>query len=114
VESVDDILVEYGTSRAALLGANTTGRTAKAGKTVAAGALEAAEGGDEDDFVIQAPSGLSPGEAGVLEALSYEGTHVNEVVRRVGITTSECIAHLTMLEIRGLISSASGGYYVRL
>ena len=50
----------------------------------------------------------------MLETISYEGTHINDLVRRLGITTPECIAQLTMLEIRGLVCASSGGYYVRL
>ena len=57
---------------------------------------------------------LSPAEHSILEAISYEGTHINDVVRKLGISTPEGIAHLTMLEIRGLICASSGGYYVRL
>jgi predicted Rossmann fold nucleotide-binding protein DprA/Smf involved in DNA uptake len=47
-------------------------------------------------------------------ALSYEGTHVNALVRKLGISTQDCITQLTLLEIKGLISASGSGYYVRL
>jgi DNA processing protein len=124
VENVDDILSEYGTNRASL----RREQGVAAMEAVAAGGekkrraneqppgltLSEQPEGQEEESPALTPAGISAGEARVLECLSYEGTHVNELVRRMGITTSDCIAHLTMLEIRGLISSASGGYYVRL
>ncbi|MCH7471739.1 DNA-protecting protein DprA [bacterium] len=106
VESVDDILVEFGTNRAALFAERKAPAKLQLEEGAAAVEAPAALRGS-------APA-LNEDEEHVLETLSYEGTHINQVVRKLGITTSECIAHLTMLEIRGLISSASGGYYVRL
>jgi DNA processing protein len=114
VENVDDILVEFGTNRAALRKerhataqlpfepATTAERQAGAGPTPAANWPQAS--------AVQLPET----EQRILEALSYEGTHVNEIVRKLDLTTAQCVAHLTLLEIKGLISSASGGYYVRL
>ena len=92
-ESVDDILVEFGLSRADL--------------------LEPRLPLDGDAGAPAAPQ-VSDEERRLLELVSYEGSHVNDLVRKVGITTPECISHLTLLEIKGLISSASGGYYIRL
>jgi DNA processing protein len=117
VEGIDDILDEYGTNKAALRKQRYSsgelfaaeGAQAEAGAP-AQSSPEAAGGGSK----APGPAALPEIERRVLEALSYEGTHINEVVRRLNLTTSECIAHLTLLEIRGLISSASGGYYVRL
>jgi len=113
-ESVDDILAEFGTNRAALRKERIAqGQLPRTIEAATAGSYEFPAGSD-----IAASLGagldLSETEHRVLEALSYEGTHVNDVVRKLGITTSDCIAHLTLLEIKGLISSASGGYYVRL
>lgn len=102
IECVDDILVEFGTTRADLLNQrqSTTSpvhaAAGSAGGPVQAGAIAANEV-----------------EQRVLEHVSYEGTHINELVRKLGFTTAECIAHLTMLEIKGLISTASGGFYIR-
>lgn len=103
-ETLDDILIEFGTTRAALHEARSGRRQSATGDKV------------------ESPTGAGPGtqtamdpdEQRVLEALSYEGTHINDVVRRLGMNTAQCSSLLTMLEIRGLISSASGGYYVRL
>ena len=120
VESIDDMLMEFGTNRAALRSERLA--TAKlpfdegdAAATGGAGRRPAGSfAGEPSAPPSHAPFDLSPAEHGLLEALSYEGTHVNELVRKLGITTADCIAHLTMLEIKGLITSASGGYYIRL
>jgi DNA processing protein len=92
-ESVDDILDESGESRADLLQPRLP---------------------LEQNEPPAAPARVSSEEQRLLELVSYEGSHVNDLVRKVGITTPECISHLTLLEIKGLISSASGGYYIRL
>jgi DNA processing protein len=113
-ESVDDILAEFGTNRAALRRERVAqGQLPRMIEAATAKSYEFPTGGDMAAS-LGAGLDLSEAEHRVLEALSYEGTHVNDVVRKLGITTSECIAHLTLLEIKGLISSASGGYYVRL
>jgi len=104
IEGVDDILAEFGENRASL----RRTRLAPASAAAAAGTKPAAAS------TGPAPDALAPEEQRVLEVLSYEGTHVNEVVHKLGITTAECIAHLTMLQIKGLITSATGGYYARL
>jgi DNA processing protein len=125
VENVEDILTEFGTSRAALRkeryasGDLFETQEAAADGVSADAAVSSGKVGGQTAAVPPLPAGprkdpLPAAERRVLEALSYEGTHINEVVRRLNLTTSECIAHLTLLEIRGLISSASGGYYVRL
>jgi DNA processing protein len=120
VENVDDILAEFGTTRASLrrerTGEPARGRAgAKKSHQVPAGALlDGPLPTETATAPPAAPDVLDPAEKRLLEAISYEGTHVNELVRRLNLTTAECIAQLTMLQIRGLISSASGGYFVRL
>lgn len=117
IEDVDDILSEYGTNKAALRK-----------QRYASAELFADDSNTEQQGPVgqaSAPAGigsqagtsaplLPPEERRVLEALSYEGTHINELVRKLGMTTADCVARLTLLEIRGLISAATGGYYVRL
>jgi DNA processing protein len=128
IENVNDILVEFGTSKAALAKAKyavqDSGDRRPAGRPSGEqsepptdGVRRPAEFAGPDRITgegARATDQLSPIEQKVLEAISYEGTHINDVVRRLGLTTPESIAHLTMLEIRGLICAASGGYYVRL
>jgi DNA processing protein len=124
VEDVDDILAEYGTNKAVLRKQRYTaaGLLGESDPSAVRGPQPAAAvdgAADKADSGLPAPDAqpqdtLSKAERRILEGLSYEGTHVNELVRRMGISTAECIAHLTLLEIRGLISAASGGYYVRL
>lgn len=109
VENVDDILVEYGTTRAALRKERfVTGRLPLDDDSGGEGA-----GLDTAHAEAGTPS-LSTEEQRLLGTLSYEGTHVNELVRKLGISTQDCITHLTLLEIKGLISAAGSGYYVRL
>jgi len=104
VENVDDILVEYGATRASLRRERTTQPRLPLNEQPAAmGASTAADAVPTDG-----------GAARLLEALSYEGTHVNDLVRKLGISTGECIAQLTLLEIKGLVSASGNGYYVRL
>ncbi|MCC7477517.1 DNA-protecting protein DprA [bacterium] len=122
VEGIDDILAEFGTNRASL----RRERQAQAGLFQPAGSATDTTTGSEASVSVagsaasaaaaSAPAApaLPEGERRVLELLSYEGTHVNEVVRRLSLNTAEAVSLLTLLEIRGLISAQSGGYYVRL
>ncbi|MDQ3023456.1 MAG: DNA-protecting protein DprA, partial [bacterium] len=116
VENVNDILVEFGTSKAALLKEKYgEGGGRKVGVAPAPPAKNADDSATGRAGVTDTVQGnLSPAEHSMLEAISYEGTHINDLVRRLSITTPECIAQLTMLEIRGLVCASSGGYYVRL
>jgi DNA processing protein len=57
---------------------------------------------------------LDPLERKVLEAVSYEGTHINELARNTGLTIANLSAVLTMLEIKGVVTTSSGGYYQRI
>jgi len=107
VENVDDILVEFGTNRAAL----RRDRAATAELPFSEdGGAEAAAQSSEKRMDLQ----LSELESKILETLSYEGTHINELVRRLGLDTPDCISLLTMLEIKGLISASGSGFYTRL
>jgi DNA processing protein len=134
VENVNDILVEFGTNKAALLkerygsragaspekspGSDTGSPSRKENNTAGHASLGQEADGISTSTLTGEGAGstnkLAPAEQAVLEALSYEGTHINDVVRKLSISTPECIAQLTMLEIRGLICASSGGYYVRL
>lgn len=109
-EGVDDILAEFGTSRAALRLERLPQPDGAAATPDHAAPRDAAL-----EAAATAPAlELSADEQRLLSALSYEGTHVNALVRKLGLNTQDCIAHLTMLEIKGLISAAGSGYYVRL
>ncbi len=106
-ENVDDILVEFGTNRSALL------RERQAAAQLPFDAPDPAAG------AVAGPQtagvdGLAEGERKILEILSYEGTHVNELVRRLGLDTAECVSVLTILEIKGLISASGSGFYTRI
>jgi DNA processing protein len=128
VEDVDDVLAEYGTNKAALRKQRyataelfereqvTADRVQRGNGngSAAAGSPTTVPPPQSADRAARPADMLSSAERAVLEGLSYEGTHINELVRKLGITTAECVSQLTLLEIRGLISAASGGYYVRL
>ncbi len=53
-------------------------------------------------------------EVGVLNNVSYERSHINDVARATGLSIAELAARLTMLELKGLVKSLPGGYYTRL
>ncbi|MEP0813904.1 MAG: DNA-protecting protein DprA, partial [bacterium] len=113
VENADDILIALNLSKEELL----FGRQAKPKQmTIGYSAEDESEGEIEMevDRSGYTPAGLSPEERRVLELVSYEGTHINEVARETKMSIAELSAHLTMLEIRGLVTSTSGGYYQRV
>jgi len=64
----------------------------------------------------EAPSaaGAREEELGLLSAVSYEKSHINDVARATGLSIAELAARLTMLELKGLVKSLPGGYYQRL
>lgn len=111
VENVDDILVEYGSTRATLRKERFAKPSLPFEEIADAGQ---AAGGAGSVKTVDTALELSTDEQRTLAALSYEGTHVNSLVRKLGISTQECITRLTLLEIKGLISAAGSGYYVRL
>lgn len=118
VEGIDDILAEFGTNRASLrkerqAAGGLFGAETAAGAAETSSPQRSSESGGQGE-TERAPGGLPDPERQVLELLSYEGTHVNDVVRRLGMSTAQAVSLLTLLEIRGLISAQSGGYYVRL
>jgi DNA processing protein len=57
---------------------------------------------------------LEPLERKVLDRVSYEGTHINEIARSTGLTIADLSAILTMLEIKGIVTTSSGGFYQRI
>lgn len=57
---------------------------------------------------------LPTGEQALLEALSYEPRHVDEVVSRAGLAAAQVSAGLMMLEMKGLVRRLPGSTFVRL
>lgn len=53
-------------------------------------------------------------EATILEALSKQPTHVDEVVRTTGLDAAKISSTLTMMELKGLVRSTGGMTYVRV
>lgn len=117
IENVDDVLAEFGETRASLREARLAPKLpleAESGAPADTGAPASLRAEDGGQGQPSSADTVDDKETHILEALSYEGTHINDVVRAVGMTTAECIAHLTLLEIKGLISTSGSGYYVRL
>jgi DNA processing protein len=53
-------------------------------------------------------------EVALLNHVSYERSHINDVARATGLSIAELAARLTLLELKGLVKSLPGGYYTRL
>ena len=51
---------------------------------------------------------------GLLASLGYEPTPVDALVERTGLTAEVVSSMLLVLELRGYVSSASGGLYSRV
>ena len=69
--------------------------------------------GAQLDFGRAAPP-ESPEERAVIDALTREPRHVDEVVRNSGLAASVVSGTLTMLELKGLARDVGGMQYVRL
>lgn len=59
------------------------------------------------------PTDLTPGERDVLDALAAGNEHVDDIAAKVGWPTSETLAVLTSLEIRGLVVQEPGKVFRR-
>lgn len=57
---------------------------------------------------------LNPTETKLLQSLSQEPVHVDEVSRTSGLPISEVSATLTMLELKGMVSQVGGMKYVAI
>lgn len=60
------------------------------------------------------PAAIAPEElAGVLAAVSPDGSSLDEVAQRAGIAVSAAAAHLVLLELEGFVAQVPGGYIRR-
>jgi DNA processing protein len=57
---------------------------------------------------------LNPTETKLLQSLSQDPVHVDEVSRNSGLPISEVSATLTMLELKGMVSQVGGMKYVAI
>ena len=57
---------------------------------------------------------LSERERRVLQAVSYQGTHINLIARQLRMEVGEVSAVLSVLEVMGLVEQLPGGFYQRL
>lgn len=65
-------------------------------------------------LVISADEELGEEERRLLQTISYQGTHINALAKELSLDIKEVAGQITMLEVRGLVSSRGGGYYIRL
>lgn len=57
---------------------------------------------------------LTEEEKNTLVQISYEMTHINDLVKELKLTVSKVSAILTMLEISGYVRTMSGGFFKRI
>ena len=69
--------------------------------------------GAQLDFGRAAPA-ATPDEQALMDALSREPRHVDEVVRATGLAAAQVSATLALLELKGLVRDAGGMQYVRV
>lgn len=69
--------------------------------------------GAQMDFGRAAPA-ATPDEQALMDALSREPRHVDEVVRATGLAAASVSATLALLELKGLVRDAGGMQYVRV
>ncbi len=68
----------------------------------------------DEKVTTQLPK-LTEEELSLLSELSYsDGTHINNLARKLKLSMAELSARLTLLEIKGLVKSLPGGFYLRL
>ena len=60
------------------------------------------------------PAGLSPEASRILSLLSHEPIHVDQIIRRAKLSSSEVSALLSLLELHGLAKNVGGMHYVRV
>lgn len=114
VENYDDILVTLKLTKRSLL----YGEPANAAEQRDLFEGESAEVNHAPVKVVD-KSGYTSGslaqdELDILEKVSYEGTHINDLARATNLSIAELSARLTMLEIKGVVTTSSGGFYQRL
>ena len=69
--------------------------------------------GAQMDFGRAAPA-ATPAEQSLMDALTREPRHIDEVVRAAGLTAAEVSATLALLELKGLVRDVGGMHYVRV
>jgi len=57
---------------------------------------------------------LAPDEQRIIDALSFEPKHVDEIIRDTGLLAATVTAALMMLEMRSLVRRFAGNMFVRL
>jgi DNA processing protein len=60
------------------------------------------------------PADLAPEEQRIIDALSFEPRHVDDVIRETGLLPAKVTATLMMLEMRSLVRRFAGNTFVRL
>jgi predicted Rossmann fold nucleotide-binding protein DprA/Smf involved in DNA uptake len=63
---------------------------------------------------MQLSKDLSPSETLVWGILSHEALHIDMILKRSTLETTETIAQLTLLELKGLVKNIGGQQYMRM
>jgi len=61
-----------------------------------------------------APKDLSPDETMLWNILSHEALHIDMILKRSTLETTQTMAELTLLELKGLIKNVGGQQYIRI
>lgn len=69
--------------------------------------------GAQMDFGRAAPP-TTPAEQSLMDALTREPKHIDEIVRGAGLAAAEASATLALLELKGLVRDVGGMHYVRV
>lgn len=112
VQVVEDILVELETlSRERMNPQRATSSVASRATHVVsnqAGELQAERKTSAPIEAVAPKPSVSSCEASVLAALTHEGSFVDEIAEACGISISEALSSLTMLEMKGLVRQFNG------
>jgi DNA processing protein len=73
-----------------------------------------APGADAGDPMMISTETFSPNEMIVWEILSHEALHIDMILKRSTLETTETIAQLTFLELKGLAKNIGGQQYIRM
>lgn len=60
------------------------------------------------------PKNLSPEEAIIWNFLSHEALHIDMILKRSTLETTQTMAQLTLLELKGLVKNIGGQQYIRM
>jgi DNA processing protein len=69
---------------------------------------------EEESGSLTPPAELSPNETIVWNILSHEALHIDMILKHSTLETTETMAQLTFLELKGLAKNIGGQQYIRM